>query len=89
MIKPMTRREAVKLRKRVRELEGILDKQRYTWTKEWPSYQVLCRIPGTIHSLACVETARTLKHAVVVVVQGEELVFFADKLPNQQDGPRG
>lgn len=77
----ISQREARKLRKRVAELENILQRQKRAFTSEWPSSVSIARlIPSDVH-MACIKTARKLDHAVVVVPDGNELVFFASVLP--------
>jgi len=76
----ISQREAVRLRRRVHQLEEQLKKMQNAWVGEWPSYTVICRITPNEKVMACVETARRLKHAVVAAPQGNEIAFFASNL---------
>lgn len=68
MTKPISQREARALRKRVQELEGIIDRQRFAWATNWPGGTHLGSVnygePNVL--VAAARTARRLKHAVVV-----------------------
>jgi hypothetical protein len=72
----ISQREACRLRKRVRELEAIQEGQRRQWRTEWPSGTVLERITPEAKTVAIVDTARRLGHPVVVVPDGNQIVFF-------------
>lgn len=63
----ISQREAVRLRKRVAELESILDDQRNRWCQQWPGGIHLGKL--TIERswlIGRIEGARMLGHAVVV-----------------------
>lgn len=85
MKKPnITQREARRLRATAQRLETVLQEQRRSWVKEWPDNGVLVATldlanqPG---SLASIRTARKLRHAVVVTVDGNNVHFHALPLP--------
>lgn len=63
----MSQREARTLKKRVAELEGILDKQRAAWAHEWPEGVHLDTVSVNSSEWAIIRTARKLGHAVVVI----------------------
>ena len=77
----ISQREARRLKRKLRNLEESLEIQKRKWLNEYPTYECIDRIRNAPETTrACVRTARTLKHAVVVTVQGDDLVFFADKI---------
>jgi hypothetical protein len=78
MSKPISQREASQWRKRALRAEQALESQRKRWLGDWPSSHVIARMPvPSIEVRACVRTARTLQHAVVVMPDREDFVFFA------------
>lgn len=77
----ISQREARRLRKRVYELERILDAQKSQWSSEWPSSTCIGGINVDPATHASIKTARLLKHAVVVTVVGENRIgLFAEGL---------
>ena len=72
----ISQREAKRLRKRVAQLESILDAQKRRWNNEWPGSTVIHRLPTDAVSLAIVATARALSHAVVVTTEDNKLKFW-------------
>jgi hypothetical protein len=77
--KPISQNEARRLRKRVVELESILEAQRSRWSSEWPGSVVLHRMDPGIETKAIVRTARALSHAVVVSIKDDQLTFWGVK----------
>jgi hypothetical protein len=73
----ISQREARRLRRRVTELEGVLRDQRVRWASSWPSGTVVARITPDATTKAIIQTARKLEHAVVAVIDGDNLAFFA------------
>ena len=72
----ISQREARALRKRVAELETVLDRQRNAWRAEWPNGVNIATVSH--HETAVVaHVARKLGHAVVVTTDGDVLRFFA------------
>ena len=82
MSKRITQRESAQWRKRALSAEEELRKLRTKWVGDLPSWNALGRIPLKEHEYllllrGSVKTANSLKHAVVAVIDGEELVLFA------------
>jgi hypothetical protein len=73
----ISQREAKRLQKRVDELEAILRKQRNAFVTDWPSSIVVARITPDPVTMAQIQTARKLDHAVVAVPERSEIAFFA------------
>lgn len=63
----ISQREARRLKKRVDELEGVLDKMNNSWVGEWPRGCHLDTITVKSEEFHIVRTARKLGHAVVLV----------------------
>lgn len=78
----ISQREAHRLRKRVAELELLIDGQRKSWSRDWPggTHILTVTAPGAI-ALAAVHTARQLRHAVVVLEDGDNLQLYALPAP--------
>jgi hypothetical protein len=70
--KAITQREARALRKRVRELENVLEGQRNAWVREWVGGTHIASFDATQddNRFASIHTARCLGHAVVLVSNG-------------------
>jgi len=77
--KPLSQREAYRLKKRVEELEAERRHMRDRWVGDWPASIPIHRLSVDIVTKAVVKTARTLEHAVVVTIQDDQLVFWASK----------
>jgi len=77
----ISQREARRLRREVKRLEEVIREQRRYWATEWPNSTVLGRLAVPSETQAMVRTARILKHAVVVTLEGENLKFFGLELP--------
>lgn len=77
----ISQREAYRLKQRVRALEEKFDDQRRGWSSDWPGSTVIARVKLCPEQYAAIDTARKLKHAVVVVAQSDyTIACFADKL---------
>jgi len=78
----ISQREARQLRKQVRELSYIIERQKQRWSgKEFsPGFIAIAESRPNSDVRASIDTARSLKHAVVAVVDGEIVRYFADKL---------
>lgn len=70
MSRHISQREAQKLLKRNLQLERELAEQRRGWSSDWPSSTAIDGWTLCEAQYARVETARRLKHAVVIVPQG-------------------
>lgn len=80
MRKPMSQREAAEWRKRALRAEGVLHSQRHAWRGDWPDWPksvILSRASVNLETLIAVKTARKLNHAVVVMADGNDVLFFA------------
>jgi hypothetical protein len=78
--KAITQREARALRKRVQQLEGMIERERSAWASEFPGGTHLGRISwdGADHRASAAYTARRLGHAVVVVASSaRQLELYA------------
>ena len=81
-MKKYTQSEARRLEAQVRGLTQILNQQKDSWASDWPdSTRITDVIIGNERVLGAIETARKLKHAVVVTVEGQRLIFHACELP--------
>ena len=78
----ISQREARQLRKRVRELSYIIERQKQRWSgREFaPGYVAIAESRPNSDVRAAIDTARNLKHEVVAIVDGEIVRYFADKL---------
>lgn len=84
MQKTISQRDARKLRRRVEELERVLNEQRRGWGSEWPGGTsiALWQWTKTDSVPTAIRTARRLKHAVVATVDDAGCVnFLALPLP--------
>lgn len=79
----ISQREARNLRKRVAELEQILDRQRSIWASEWPKGIHIDNVEVKSEEWHIVNTARKLGHAVVAVpIEGSfKLRMYGCPLP--------
>lgn len=78
----ISQREAHRLRREVERMSSVFDAMLRNWRGEWPDATVIGRVENAgCEVLAIVETARRLKHAVVVTRQGRDLVFYGSELP--------
>ena len=67
----ISQREARRLKKRVRVLEGILQGQRARWSGDWPGGVEIASFQDTGELVSAeIRTARALHHAVVATVDG-------------------
>lgn len=81
--KPISQKEARRLRKRVQELEKTLADQKSAWRSTWSADWVhLESLTLSTESYAKVMTARKLDHAVIVILgsAGTNVNLYADKL---------
>jgi phage-related minor tail protein len=69
MTKTISQREARALRRRVRELEQVLDRQQNAWAESWPGGVNIETFNTDSDTVAKIQTARLLKHACVAVVR--------------------
>lgn len=80
MRKQISQREAHRLQKRVEKLEAAVKDHRRAWAREWfggvhlGSVVVGDRVAGSI------DAARRLEHAVVAVIEGNEVRFYGCKI---------
>lgn len=83
--KRISQREAWQLRRRVRELALAESTRRGAWVSDWPDGTHLgdVELVETHHMPSKILTARKLKHAVVVTVDGQRMRFYA--LPLAQE----
>lgn len=83
--KVITQVEARHWRAETKRLRAFLKQLRYQWTKDWPEQCIFIgRVDVDPATIAKVETARRLRHAVVVAVDGTALTMWAD--PVQAEG---
>lgn len=70
----ISQREARRLRKRVDELEQAFESQRRRWSQEFfGGVEIGCIMLNDMpKTLSAIRTARTLRHAVVAVVNNDE-----------------
>ena len=84
-MKTISQREAARLRKRVKELEKILSDQRSNWKKEycdgWVNIETLA-VGNVVREIEVekLRLARNLGHNLIVVVSGELILFYAEKI---------
>lgn len=83
MTKPISQREARRFKKRAKELEDQLDRQRRRWSSEYVGGVHLGNLLRDRDWFSGrIESARMLGHAVVVTEEGDgKLNFFALPLP--------
>lgn len=72
----ISQREAHQLRRRVRELEDELNLRTIQWTEEYPSWTTIGAERLTPITLAKIQVARKLKHAVMVVEKSDGIAIF-------------
>lgn len=78
--KQISQREARELRRRVAELEMERVQMFADWVRDYPNGVHIASIrdaPVTVITVAKINTARRLGHAVVVTDSGDELRFYA------------
>lgn len=75
----ISQREARKLRKRVAELEQLIEDQHRSWSKEWIGGTHIRTLDAAANGelRAAIKTARMLKHAVVVTLSDTQILFYA------------
>ena len=92
MSKPISQREARRLRKRVHDLELAEQERRYCWAQEWVGGTMLGCVQFADHLelLGRIRAARMLNHAVVVTADAASdscgIRFHA--LPLAKDRPQ-
>jgi len=82
MSKPISQREARRLRKRVRELEQQREAERRKYGSDYPGECLLGLDEGDLvrsDTIAVVRTAQMLRHPVIVRMNGDRLVFYGAK----------
>jgi len=67
----ISQREARSLRKRVAELETVLDRQRNAWADSWPGGINIVTFSADREVQAAIRTARRLNHACVAILKGD------------------
>ncbi len=79
MTRPISQREARRLRKRVDALESADRVRRNRWAATYPGGTHIATMAAVDlpKSLSAVETARNLQHAVVVTTDGNNVLFYA------------
>jgi hypothetical protein len=78
MTKTISQREARALRRRVRELEQVLDRQKNGWAESWPGGVNITTFSADNDIVANIRTARLLKHACVATIRsGGDIAIFA------------
>jgi hypothetical protein len=81
-MKKYTQSEANRLAAQVKGLTDILNQQKNSWSSDWPdSTRIADLVIGNERVIGAIDTARKLKHAVVVTVSGQTLIFHACELP--------
>lgn len=83
MSKAISQTDARRYKRRVEELEAVLDAQRASWTHEYPGGVHIATETGVSTDTATsIKTARKLGHAVVAVQRmSGEVIFYALPLP--------
>jgi phage-related minor tail protein len=78
MTKTISQREARALRRRVQELELVLDRQQNAWAYSWPGGVNIGTFNTDSDIVAKIQTARVLKHACVAVINHEgDIAIYA------------
>ena len=77
MSKPITQRQARENRKELNRLREVINSQRRGWVRDWPCSTIIGRLEVDAVTAAKIQTARTLRHAVVVTANGNTLALFA------------
>lgn len=72
----ISQREAMRLKKRVSDLEANLKHQRNSWSSDWPGGVNIATLTIPETSYEVIRTARKLGHAVVVVNDDRQSVRF-------------
>ncbi len=72
----ISQREARGLRKRVTQLEGLLQTQRRVFSQEWPGGVQIASSSPSGEVLSSIRTARKLGHGVVATVDSDTFVRF-------------
>ena len=74
----ISQREARALRKRVAEMETVLDRQRNAWADSWPDGVNIATFSADREIQTAIRTARRLNHACVVILKGDgDVAVFA------------
>lgn len=70
----ISQREARRLRKRVDELEKVLEDQRDRWSRTYFGGTEIARVSlkDVVQPLTAIRTARVLRHSVVAVVNNDD-----------------
>lgn len=76
MAKKITQTEAHALKRRVAELEKVLNNQRNAWVREWPEGVHLGSLQVSDTLYATLMVARKLKHAVVITLVNRNYIDF-------------
>ena len=76
----ISQREAHRLRKRVLELESSNQSRIERWATEYPDSTIVHRLNVDNVTKAVVNTARALRHSVVVTMKDDSLIFWGSKL---------
>lgn len=71
MTKPISQREARHLRRRARELEAIINRQKNAWAETWPGGTNITTISVLDVHVTAVRVARLLGHACVATVTSD------------------
>ncbi len=81
----ISQREARRLKKRVDELETVLNEQRRSWVSDWPGGVHIASVSWAAPDATCarIKVARQLGHAVVATDadDGKRIEFRALPLP--------
>lgn len=75
-VKPISQREARRLRTEVKRLQELLLRQRNQWAYEFPEGTWLLSVTLTEAQAATLKTARKLSHAVVVTMPNQNTADF-------------
>lgn len=79
----ISQREAHRLRKRVEELEAGENARLNRWTGDYPSFANICNLRESLSfdvAISAINTARLLKHYVIVKCDGDTIQFYASNL---------
>lgn len=76
--------DARKLKRRVQELERILEHQRAAWCCDYPggTHIATVEMPDASHTPTAVRVARKLGHSVVVIDSDRQLLLYAMPHPD-------
>jgi len=77
--------EAKRLRRRVRELEDLEAQREHAWATDYPGGTHIGSADFTAlpKEISAITTARKLKHAVVIVPDGNTVRFYALRLARE------